>query len=92
MVDGFNHQHISVFRAVNGFNYAVRKLAGMFYCSALKFSNISCIPFVEEHDDDEQEEEEEGANKEVTEPSKQVKRTVMHCMHYNALTTHSCFY
>ena len=29
--------------------------------------------------------------KEVTEPSKQLKRTVLHCVHYNALTTCSCF-
>ena len=29
--------------------------------------------------------------KEVTEPSKQLKRTVLHCVHYNALTTRSCF-
>ena len=29
--------------------------------------------------------------KEVTEPSEQLKRTVLHCVHYNALTTCSCF-
>ena len=33
-----------------------------------------------------------SVNKDITEPSKQLKRTVMHCMHNNALTTHSCFF
>ena len=32
-----------------------------------------------------------SVNKEVTEPFEQVKRAIMHCIHYNALTTHSCF-
>ena len=32
-----------------------------------------------------------SVNKEVTEPCEQVKRAIMHGIHYNALTTHSCF-
>ena len=32
-----------------------------------------------------------SVNKEVTEPCEQVKRAIMHCIHYDALTTHSCF-
>ena len=32
-----------------------------------------------------------SVNKEVTEPCEQVKRVIMHGIHYNALTTHSCF-
>lgn len=51
----------------------------------------------EEGGDDLAEEEKSGdedsdktsVNKEVTEPCEQVKRAVMHCMQYNALTTHS---
>ena len=31
-----------------------------------------------------------SVDEEVTKPSKQVKRTAMHCVYYNALTTHSC--
>ena len=32
-----------------------------------------------------------SVNREVTEPCEQVKRVIMHCIHYDALTTHSCF-
>ena len=32
-----------------------------------------------------------SVNKEVTELCEQVKRAIMHGIHYNALTTHSCF-
>ena len=32
-----------------------------------------------------------SVNKEVTEPCEQVKRAIVHGIHYDALTTHSCF-
>ena len=45
----------------------------------------------EEEKSGDKDSDKKSVNKEVTEPYKQVKRTVMHCVHYNALTTHSCF-
>lgn len=45
----------------------------------------------EEEKSGDKDSDKKSVNKEVTEPYKQVKRTVMHCVHYNAVTTHSCF-
>ena len=47
---------------VDGFSHTVRQLAGIFYRSTLKFSNILCSSFMEENDDDEQEEEREAGD------------------------------
>ena len=45
----------------------------------------------EEEKSGDEDSDKKSVDKKVTEPSKQVKRTVMHGVYYNALTTHSCF-
>ena len=45
----------------------------------------------EEEKSGDEDSDKKSVDKEVTKPSKQVKRTAMHCVYYNALTTHSCF-
>ena len=45
----------------------------------------------EEEKSGDEDSDKKSVDKEVNKPSKQVKRTAMHCVYYNARTTHSCF-
>ena len=52
---------------------------------------LGVAPQAEEGKSGDEDSDKKSVDKEVSEPSKRVKRTVMHCVHYNALTIRSCF-